>query len=88
MDWFEDIPKFFGLFLLFIGLISFMVFLVSFQKAETTEEQTDALTGFVVDNAVPTEVSWLEKASNIQNPFLLLVVIFIILWLFGYIKKQ
>jgi hypothetical protein len=49
------------------------------------DENLEKTTDFVVDNVVPTEINWISWiVDKVSNPWILLVLILGILWLFGY----
>ena len=85
MDWFTDIPKIFLAISLLIGGIIAIIFINSIDygnpdKLDDLEKTTD----FVIDNAVPTEINWISwVVDKVSNPWIRLVLILGILWLFG-----
>lgn len=90
MGWFEDIPTAFTAILAVIAAIGAIFFIATldFSSSANPDENLEKTTGYLTNNIVPTEVSWLDKAANsISNPFALLIVILGIMWLFGYFKK-
>ncbi len=88
MGWFRSIPRKFGKLMLFVAIFTFIIFLIDLSHTEKTD-QPAKVTGFVVNNIIPTEVHWIVKAVNIvTNPWLLVTAVLVILWLFGYFTKR
>jgi len=87
MGWFEAIPKIFTTVLLLIGLVSLVIFIIT-TDFTNIEEAPDKITSLVTKHTIPTEATWLSKAvDSISNPYLLLFVIIVILWLFNYFNN-
>lgn len=87
MDWFTDIPKIFLMILALIGAISAMIFFYSIDYGNPDEfdENIEKTTDLIVDHAVPTEINWISwVVDKVSNPWILLISILGILWLFGY----
>ena len=87
MNLFSDIPKifkaFFGL-VLGIKAISF-INSIDYGISGKLDENLEKTTGFIVDNIVPTEIDWISWVTDkINNPWILLISILGIFWLFGY----
>lgn len=77
-------------FLLIVGIVGAIGFLVwwnslDFADPDKTDENLNKTANFIVGETIPTEIVWIEKATNaISNPILLTIVIIFVLWLFGY----
>jgi len=75
-----------------IGIFGFLIVFLSLDltNSDKTQENTEKLAEVMVNTAMPTEASWLASAGNgLQNhPYLLLIVIIFIAWLFGYLKLK
>jgi len=88
----EDIRIGILMIIVLIGIIGFLIVFVSLDLTNQNEanENIEKLTGAMVDTAIPTEVSWLARAGDgLQNhPYLLLIVIIFVAWLFGYLKLK
>jgi hypothetical protein len=87
MDWFTDIPKIFLAILVVIGGIIAIIFInsIDYGNPDKLDENLEKTTDFVIDNAVPTEINWISGVvDKVSNPWILLVLILGILWLFGY----
>ena len=91
MDWFTDIPRIFLAILLVIGGTIAIIFFYSIDYAnpDKFDENLEKTTGFFIDNAVPTEINWISwVVDKVSNPWILLVSILGILWLFGYFLPE
>jgi hypothetical protein len=88
MGWFKRIPHKFMKIISIIAVFTFIMFLLDLYFTDRTD-QPAKITGFVVNHIIPTEANWIVKAVNtITNSWLLLTVILVILWLFGYLTKR
>lgn len=91
MGWFKDIPAIFQIGLLLIALIGLAIFFLRFDwDSPDKTENMEKLTGKLVEESIPTELTWIQKVSNkFQNhPYILLSSVVGILWLFGYFNKK
>ncbi|MEE9595111.1 MAG: hypothetical protein V3V92_06900 [Candidatus Hydrothermarchaeales archaeon] len=85
----SSIPKIFQTLLALTVFISVAFFLsqIDFTNPEKADENLRNITEKMVNESIPTEITWIERsADKINNPYLLVIVIFIIAWLFGYIR--
>lgn len=91
MDWFTDIPRIFLAILVVIGGIIAIVFInsIDYGNPDKFDENLEKTTDLFIDTAVPTEINWISwVVDNVSNPWILLVLISGILWLFGYFLPE
>lgn len=90
MNWLSDIPKIIqAVFGLILG-IKAISFISSIEYGNSgIDGNLEKTTDFIVDNIVPTEINWLSwVADKINNPWILLISILGIFWLFGYFPPK
>jgi hypothetical protein len=69
------------------GAFVFLIFVNSldFENSANIQENSQNITELIAEEAIPEEVTWIQKANEIiKNPYLLLFTLVTILWLFGY----
>lgn len=73
------------------GLLGTAIFLVGMKPTDSdiADENLHKVVEKTPDMVVPTEISWIQKVTNlIENPYLLLISILGILWFFGYFSNN
>ena len=91
MNWFKDIPTLFVAVLTIIFGVKSIIFIssIDYTIAGDIDDNIEKLRNFVVDSIVPTEINWISwVADKVSNPWILLVLIVGIFWLFGYIPPK
>jgi hypothetical protein len=92
MNWITDIPKAFLAIMAIIGLIGTAIFIMGLDFGNTAKanENLIKVTGFMVEEEIPTEVNWISGITiKLQNhPFILIGLIIALLWLFGYFLPE
>ena len=87
MNWFTDIPKIFRAIVVIAFAIGAIIFInsIDYVNPDKIDENLEKTTSFITDNVVPTEINWMTwLVDKVSNHWILLILIFGILWLFGY----
>ena len=77
-------------FIIIIGLLGTLFFFMSvdFTESDNAQDNLEKVTTGAANDMIPIELIWIMKITEItKNPYLILLLILPILWLFGYLKK-
>ncbi|WP_155395751.1 hypothetical protein [Methanosarcina mazei] len=88
MNWFTDIPKGVLVISSIIAVRGAIAFINSLDidDSRNSNQNLNKTTEYLTDNVVPTEINWISwlAVELSTHPFLLLIAILVVLWLFGY----
>jgi hypothetical protein len=84
----NNIPKIFQAIMGLIFVVSLVIFIINidFTDTDKADDNIAEVTTMAVDSSI-TGIMWMSKAvDTISNPYIMLLVIGVIGWLFGYFK--
>lgn len=76
--------------IIIIGLLGTLFFFMSvdFTESDNAQDNLENVTTRAASDLIPIELTWIMKITKItKNPYLILLLILPILWLFGHLKK-